>query len=43
MTGYLVLTKGEASFALKGPLAMTRAVRRESRGQHEQWQIFRRQ
>lgn len=27
MTEYLVLTKGEASLARSGPLAMTRAVR----------------
>lgn len=25
MTGYLELTKGEASFALRGPFAITRA------------------
>lgn len=28
MTGYLLLTKGEASFARRGPLAITRAVHR---------------
>jgi hypothetical protein len=26
MTGYLELTKGEASFALRGPFAITRAI-----------------
>lgn len=31
MTGYLLLTNGDASFARSGPLAMTRARQREIR------------